>query len=250
MKRHHHRECNVYTKLDTHIGYHQCPLDNESQLLTTFITPFGRFKYLQAPYGISSILEHYNRRMDEAFTGLAGYRCNIIIYDSNATRHKAHVHQFLQRCVKRKITLNQDEWEYTQPQVTFVGFQISSGGYGIDTAITDAISQCPTPTSRTDLRAFFRLANQLASSTNTLASLLKPLRSLLSTKNEFLWSASHEQSFQIAKQTLTSTPILSFYDPIKQTHLCTDASRQGLGFVPQQMDPHTSWFTVPIRCQV
>ena len=122
---------------------------------------------------------------------------------------------------------------------------MSSGGYGIDTAITDAISQCPTPTSCTDLRAFFSLANQLASSTNILASLSTPLRSLLSTKNELL-SASHEQSFQIAKQTLTSTPILSSYDPFKQTHLCIDASRQGLGFIPQQMDPHTSWFTVPI----
>ena len=30
-------------------GYHQCPLDEESQKLTTFITPFGRFKYLRAP---------------------------------------------------------------------------------------------------------------------------------------------------------------------------------------------------------
>ena len=52
----------VFTKLDALKGYHQCPLDEESQLLTTFITPFGRFKYLRAPYGISSISEHYNRR--------------------------------------------------------------------------------------------------------------------------------------------------------------------------------------------
>ena len=36
----------VFTKLDALKGYHQCPLDEESQLLTTFITPFGRFKFL------------------------------------------------------------------------------------------------------------------------------------------------------------------------------------------------------------
>ena len=36
-------------------------------------TPFGRFKFLRAPYKISSISEHYNRRMDEAFAGLTGY---------------------------------------------------------------------------------------------------------------------------------------------------------------------------------
>lgn len=64
----------VFTKLDALKGYHQCPLEEESQLLTTFITPFGRFKFLRAPYGISSISEHYNRIMDEAFSGLSGYR--------------------------------------------------------------------------------------------------------------------------------------------------------------------------------
>ena len=64
----------VFTKFDNLNGYHQCPLDEESQRLTTFITPFERFKYLRAPYGLSSISEHYNCWMDEAFAGLTGYR--------------------------------------------------------------------------------------------------------------------------------------------------------------------------------
>ena len=64
----------IFTKINTLKGYHQCPLNEDSQLLTTFITPFGRFKYLRAPYGISSISEHYNCRMDDAFAGPTGYR--------------------------------------------------------------------------------------------------------------------------------------------------------------------------------
>ena len=63
-----------FTVLDALKGYHQCPLDNDSQILTTFITPFGRYKYLRAPYGNSSISEHYDRRMAEAFAGLTGFR--------------------------------------------------------------------------------------------------------------------------------------------------------------------------------
>ena len=55
------------TVIDAMKGYHQCPLEEESQALTTFITPFGRYKYLRAPYGLSSIAEHYNRCMAEAF---------------------------------------------------------------------------------------------------------------------------------------------------------------------------------------
>ena len=67
--------------------------------------------------------------------------------------------------------------------MTFAGFQLSKDGYRVDTTITDAITQFPTPSNRTDLRAFFGL-NQLAASTDSVATLLGPLRPLLSTKNE------------------------------------------------------------------
>ena len=227
----------VFTKLDALKGYHQCPLDEESQLLTTFITPFGRFKYLRAPYGISSISEHYNRRMDEAFAGLAGYRRvvdDVVIFDSDEANHATHVRQFLQRCAERMITINKEKWEYNNPEVTFAGFQLSKDGYRIDTAITDAITNFPTPASRTDLRGFFGLANQLAASNDSVATLLGPMRPLLSTKNEFLWSDVHDQAFQKAKQFLSSAPTLAYFDPTKSTRLCTDASRNGLGFVLQQ----------------
>ena len=60
-------EAKVFTIFEALKGYHQCPLKEESQLLTTFITPFGRWMYLIALYGVSSISEHYNNCMDAAF---------------------------------------------------------------------------------------------------------------------------------------------------------------------------------------
>ena len=66
-----------FTVLDTLKGYHQCPLDEANQNLTTVITPFGCFKYLRTPYGISLISEHYNSRMDEAIAGMQSF-CKII----------------------------------------------------------------------------------------------------------------------------------------------------------------------------
>ena len=63
--RHPQSSAKYFTVFDALKGYHQCPQDEESQKLTTFITPFGRYMYLWAPYGISFISDHYNRRMDE-----------------------------------------------------------------------------------------------------------------------------------------------------------------------------------------
>ena len=175
--------------------------------------------------------------MDEAFASLTGY-CRIvddvIIYDSDITEHTDHVRQFLQRCAEKHITLNVSKWKFAEPQADFAGFTVAADRYHIDQSIIEAIAKFPTPTNRTDLRSFIVLANQLSASTATLAGLLTPLRPLLSKKNEFTWSSELDQAFIKAKESLTSAPTLSYFDPNKPTRLCTDASRQGLRFVLQQ----------------
>ena len=112
-------------------SYYQYPLDPESQLLTTFITPHDRFKYLRAPYRISSIFEHYNCHMADAFAGLSGFRHivdDIVIYDHDIVQHTNHVRAFLQRCVDMNITLNMDKCKICQTEVTFTGFRLSTEG--------------------------------------------------------------------------------------------------------------------------
>ena len=55
-----------FTVFDATKGYHKCPLHEDSELKTIFITPLGRYAFLRAPYVVSSISEHYNSHIDEA----------------------------------------------------------------------------------------------------------------------------------------------------------------------------------------
>ena len=93
-------EAKVCTTFDALKGYNKCPLDEESQLLTTFITPFGRWMYLRAPCGVSSISEHYNRRMETAFQGMSQFAKlvdDVVVYDKSRKDHTRRVREFLQR---------------------------------------------------------------------------------------------------------------------------------------------------------
>ena len=47
-----------------------------------------------------------------------------------------------------------------------------------------------------------------------------------------------------AKEHLTCAPMLAFFSVDKPTRLCTDASRQGLGFVLQQEATNGQWTLV------
>ncbi len=115
--------------------------------------------------------------------------------------------------------------------MAIAGFTLTPNGYSISSDITEATLRFPTPSSRTDLRSFFGLTNQLASSTNNIAKVLAPLRSLLSPRNDFLWTQTHEEVFIRAKEALVVTPTLAYFDATKDTYLHTDASTLGIGFV-------------------
>ena len=49
----------VFSKLDATSGFYQIELTPQSALLTTFITPFGRFCYNRLPFGITSAPEYF-----------------------------------------------------------------------------------------------------------------------------------------------------------------------------------------------
>ena len=241
-------EARWFAVFDAQKGYHQCPLDVASQPLTTFITPFGRYMYLRAPYGVCSISEHYNRRMDECFEGIPGIERlvdDVIVYGRTQEELIQRTRQLLQRCREKGVSLNRQKIQFMKQEAKFAGFIVSKDGYRLDPALTEAIASFPTPTDITDLRSFFGLANQLAPFSDTVAKHLLPLRELLSTKREFYWDESHQSAFIDARAALSSPPTLAFYDPRLVTRLSTDASKlHGMGFVLQQQQRDETWSVV------
>ena len=238
-------EAKWFSVFDAAKGYHQCPLAEASRPLTTFITPFGRYQYLRAPYGVSSISEHYNRRMDECFCGMDGIQRvvdDVIVYSKTKKEHVARVREFLSRCRAQGVSLNPSKTQHMQSSVKFAGFSISSEGYTPDPALTEAIASFPAPQSLTDLRSFFGLVNQVAPFSEEIAELMEPLRPLLSSRRTFVWDSCHEAAFAAARAALSSVRTLAYFDQTRPTLLTTDASRlKGIGFLLQQKQTDGTW---------
>ena len=143
-----------FTAVDVMKDYHQCPLAKECQELTTFITPFEWFKYLHAPFGLSSIAENYNHRMAESLECiLITVYHDIVIYGKDPQQHVSHVKHFLQRHKDKKISINRGKWWFGQKQVTFVRFILPSEGYQLYSSIITAISQFTMLTNRSELHS-------------------------------------------------------------------------------------------------
>ena len=82
----------VFTKVDCSNGYWQVKLDDESSLLTTFNTPFRRFKWKRMPFGISPAREIFQQCLDQAIDDLEGVWTvadDILITGNGATLEEA-----------------------------------------------------------------------------------------------------------------------------------------------------------------
>ena len=187
------------SKLDANSGYWQLKLHKDSQLLTTFITPIGRYCCRRGPFGLSSMQEIFNKRMGYIIDGMQGVAKStddFLIYAKTEKEHDERMHQLLQRFREHGVTLNRDKCVFKTNTVEFLGHEISPTGIKPISSKIDAISEYPTPTNLIELCRFMGMAQQLSKYTSELAPAAEPLRDLMSIKNGWLWTPIHQQAFQ------------------------------------------------------
>ena len=164
----------VFSKLDCNSGFYQIPLSNESMLLTTFTTPYGRWCYTRLPFGISSASEVYQRKMNDILRDLDGVQClidDVLVYGKDKTEHDARLHSVLDRFRRANVTLN-DKCEFGVTQIKFAGHVISSDGISVDPNKLTAIINMTPPTDATGMRCF--MSRQLRSTVPTTTASLQP----------------------------------------------------------------------------
>lgn len=227
-------EAKYFTTIDALCGYWQIPLAEEDQQLTTFITPYGRFRYLRGPMGFAATGDAFCRRGDQALQGVM--QCvkvvdDLLLYDKDYLPHLHRVNDVLARCRSHGITLNAEKFVLAAEVVSYCGYQLSHDGIAADPGKVRAITDFVKPANLTDLRSFMGLANQLADFSPDVSAAAAPLRPLMSPKRAFVWTPDHDQAFERVKKALSNPPVLAAFDPDLPTALQTDASRlYGLGY--------------------
>ena len=137
-----------FTKLDACHGYWSIVLDEESSILTTFNSPFGRYHFLHLPFGLVCSEDIFQKKMDQFLKdcpGCIGIADNITVHGHTEAEHDAHLQDLMKVACKYWFVFNPQKMHVKAPAINFFGCLYDANGVHPDLKKADVcmLSQHP-----------------------------------------------------------------------------------------------------------
>ncbi|CAE1255836.1 unnamed protein product [Acanthosepion pharaonis] len=173
-----------FSKLDAKKknGYWSVKLDRESQLLTTFNSPFGRYCFRRMPFDLVMSQNIFQQRMDmiiEKCTGALASIDDVIIHGKTKEEHDLNLRNLMETARTAGLTFNSSTCAIDQEQVKFFGAIFDRNGIHPDPQKVEEIKSLPSPINITELQKVLGIITYMAPFIPRLSDLTASLRELL-----------------------------------------------------------------------
>ena len=138
----------LFSKLDLKDGYWHVKLTERSSYLTTFSTPFGKFRYARLPFGLCVSQDVFQRKIDETYgpcEGTIGISDDVTLHGKGEKNHDQRLHQTMEATREANLCLNFKKLEIKKPSVKFFGNVYSAQGVSADPEKIKAITSMRPP---------------------------------------------------------------------------------------------------------
>lgn len=140
-----------FSVLDLKDGFHQIRLDSESSKLCTFSTPLGLYKFLRAPFGITSIPEIFQKLTQKYFGNIQGvsvYFDDILCCASTEDELKMILDKVIQTARKYNIKFNPNKLQYFVKEIKYFGLVFNEQGMKPNQERIEVIKNLKQPTNK------------------------------------------------------------------------------------------------------
>lgn len=230
----------VFSVVDAKSGFWQVELTEPASKLTTFWTPFARYRWLRMPFGICSAPEVFQLKLLEVLQGLKGVLTiadDILVFGEGDSEeealqdHNVNLLNLLQRAREVNLKLNLDKMKFRLPCVKYMGNLITKNGLKSDPSKTEALNDMKEPKNVIELQRYLGFVNYLSKYLTNLATIAEPLRQLTRQNTPWHWDRAQQEAFDKIKSMVTEAPVLKYYDVNKPVCIQCDSSDYGLGAV-------------------
>ena len=227
------------TLKDATSGYWHVILDLASSLLTTFNTPWGKFRWLRLLFGLKISSDIFQERLDRVLrllNGVHGITDDILTHGETEIQHDGQLLTLLETARMNNLSLNPNKIQFKSTDCKFFRHQLTPEGLRPDPEKIKAIVDMKPPQSLQALQSFNGMVNYLKRFSPVLTELSEPLRRLQKQDTVWAWESEQQTAFKKIKTALTTLPILAYFDKDKNHIIQMDASKTGLRAVLLQDD--------------
>ena len=225
-----------FVDLDMTNSFHQITLDMQSSLLVSVSTPWGLFRLKFFPEGVgpaSGILQAIVRKI---FADLDDWIIvifdNFLILTDSYEDATAELTTVLQRCHDNRLVLKiKKSWIGTNV-VTFFGYEVKPGSWGLSQSRKDSISAMLFPSNQKQMQTFFGAANFFHTHISNYAEWASSLYECTTTIFNWTpstWGKDYRTIFEIFKLSIQTAVTLHFPDYNLRWVIHSDASDHALG---------------------
>ncbi len=179
--------------------------------------------------------------MDTILQGIPHVICyidDILVTGATEEEHLCNLEAVLEKLKKHGIRAKKEKCLFLQDKVEYLGHVLDAEGLHASDSKVEAVLKVPNPKNVKELRSFLGMMNYYRKFIPSLATILKPLTSLLEKNHKWAWNEECVRAFEKAKALLTSSPVLVHYDPKLPMRMAADASAYGVGAVISHVFPN------------
>ncbi|KAL5004007.1 hypothetical protein ScPMuIL_017463 [Solemya velum] len=228
------------SKIDLTKGYWQVPLDEDAKQKSSFVTPFGQYRFTVMPFGMVCAPATFVRLMAKVLQGYESFTEAFIddigVYSDTWNDHIEHLRLVFLALRESNLSAKPSKCSFGFPELVFLAHVVGNMMVKPTLDKLAIVQNFPQPLTKKQVKSFLGFVGFYRKFVQNFATLAIPLTDLTkkSMPNKVIWNETLQQAFESLKLVLLKGPVLRSPDFEKQFILRTDACDTGVGAVLEQ----------------
>ena len=209
-------EAKYFCKLDLRDGYHQLCLSKESRPIACFATHQGLFQYKRLIYGVNTAFEIFQKQIELVLSGINGAKNisdDVLIWGRTKEETIERLDNVPTSFDKFGLKINKSKCLFLVGKLVYSGYTLSADGISQDEYKVQAVKDCKTPTTVSEVRSFLGIVNFSKQYIHDYSTITAPLRLLTKKGQLFHWSEAKQKALSTLKDRLCSAEVMAYYNP-------------------------------------
>ena len=120
-----------FLTIDLRSRYYHIALGKDSRAKTAFVMPFGKYEFLQVPFGLAQAPAFFQHLMNKVLDNCPFammYLDDIIIFSDTEEEHLAHIEEILKRLEAADLKMKRSKCDFFKKHIHYLEHLISADG--------------------------------------------------------------------------------------------------------------------------